>query len=389
MSLAYQNAGVHLSLGDQASRIMYEAARASWDNRKDRLGEVLVPFDDFSGLRGIDVSGLPKGTLMNIGFDGVGTKIEIAERLNAHGSVAYDLFAMVCDDAVVRGAEPVLIGSILDVNRLTLDEQDFIPQIEALAKGYADAAKAAGVAIVNGEIAEMGSRVGGFGSFCYNWGAAVVWFAHKDRILTGKDVRPGDALIGLREPGFRSNGLSLTRKVLTDTCGADWHQVTWKTFVGENSSFDAPWDDTMTLGQIVLQPSLIYSSAVVEMTGGYTRTPRAALHAAAHITGGGIPGKLGRALRPSGLGADITQPLRPCPLMLACQQKAGISDEDAYHTWNMGQGMILVTPEPEKVIQVATELNLQAHQIGVVSKEPGIRIKSAGFQQAGTMLSFE
>src|SRR3989344_7302373 len=117
----YEDAGVNIDLGDNVSQILYHAARQTWENRKGKLGEVIVPFDDFSGVRAIDVSGLPAGTLMNISFDGVGTKMELAERVGDHKTIAYDLLAMVCDDAVVRGAEPVLIGSILDVNSLGKD----------------------------------------------------------------------------------------------------------------------------------------------------------------------------------------------------------------------------------------------------------------------------
>src|SRR3989338_7492340 len=155
----YADSGVNIYLGDDVSKILYNAAKQTWSNRKGRLGEVIVPFDDFTGVRAIDVSNLPAGTLMNIGFDGVGTKIELAEGLSDHTTIAYDLFAMVCDDAVVRGAEPVLVGSILDVYSIGKNGNSFIEQIKQLAQGYINAAKEANVAIVNGEVAELGDRV--------------------------------------------------------------------------------------------------------------------------------------------------------------------------------------------------------------------------------------
>ncbi len=168
----YKSSGVNIELGDDVSKILYNAAKQTWDNRKGKLGELIVPFDDFSGVRAIDVSNLPSGTLMNIGFDGVGTKMELAERINDHRTIAYDLFAMVRDDAVVRGAEPVLIGSILDVNSLGNSDGNFLEPIKQLAEGYINAAKSANVAIVNGEVAELGNRIGGFGSeyFFKNFG---------------------------------------------------------------------------------------------------------------------------------------------------------------------------------------------------------------------------
>src|SRR3989338_8802779 len=165
---------------------------------------------------------------VNIGLGGVGTKMELAERVKNHRTIAYDLFAMVTDDAVVRGAEPVLIGSILDVNSLGTLDKSFIEEIRQLAEGYIGAAKAANVAIVNGEVAELGSRVGGFGSFNYNWGAAVVWFAKKDRMFTGKEIKEGDYLVGLREEGFRSNGLSLVRKIMMHKHGDNWHEKNYR-----------------------------------------------------------------------------------------------------------------------------------------------------------------
>ena len=157
--ISYIDSGVNIELGDDVSKVLYNAAKETWKNREGRLGKVIVPFDDFSGVRAIDVSNLPEGTLMNLGFDGVGTKMELAERIDDYGTIAYDLFAMVCDDAVVRGAEPVLIGSILDVNSLGEGDEVHIDQIKQLAQGYIGAAKAANVAIVNGEVKDKALQI--------------------------------------------------------------------------------------------------------------------------------------------------------------------------------------------------------------------------------------
>jgi len=363
----YADAGVNIELGDDVSKILYNAAKQTWDNRKGDLGELIVPFDDFSGIRAIDVSGLPPGTLMNIGFDGVGTKIELAERINDHRTIAYDLFAMVCDDAVVRGAEPVLIGSILDVNSLGSKDKTHIEQVRQLAEGYINAAKAANVAIVNGEVAELGERVGGYRDFSYNWGAAVVWFANKDRMFTGREIKDGDALVGLRETGFRSNGLSLVRKIMKKNYGEQWHIF----------NREKKFDPEMRMAREILTPSTIYSKAVVDMFGGYDKKPRVEIHGVAHITGGGIPGKLGRVLKPSGLGAVIDNPFEPSDIMLHVQKLGNVEDAEAYRTWNMGQGMIVITPEPDKVLNIAEDYRIAAGKIGYVSKGP-IRIRNKG-----------
>src|SRR5215469_5436235 len=141
----YAESGVDVNVEEQAAKILYKAAKATWANRAKSLGEIVTPFDDFSGLRAIRVENLPTGTLMNIGFDGVGTKAEFAERAGHYESLAYDLIAMVADDAVIRGGEPILVGSILDINTLGTDESR-LEIISGLAEGYTKAATAARVA---------------------------------------------------------------------------------------------------------------------------------------------------------------------------------------------------------------------------------------------------
>jgi len=371
---SYADAGVNIELGDDVSKILYNAAKKTWDNRKGLIGEVIVPFDDFSGVRAIDVSNLPAGTLMNVNFDGVGTKMELAERVNDYRTLAYDLFAMVCDDAVVRGAEPVLIGSILDVNSLGKNEDSYIEQIKQLAEGYVSAAKEANVAIVNGEIAELGSRVGGYGPFNSNWGAGLVWFASKSKMFTGYEIKPGDKIVALREKGFRSNGLSLARKVFRDVYGDFWHNAE---FMGKK------------IGSLVLTPSKIYCGAVVKMHGSISSAGKAMIHGIAHITGGGIPGKLGRILKASSFGAELNNLFEPPEIMLQCQKLGNVSDEEAYRTWNMGNGMLIISPEPEKVVQIASEYGIDARIAGEVVSEPGIKIRNKGvFASDGEFLSF-
>ncbi len=373
MSITYKDSGVDIHLGDEASRILYEAARKTWSNRSGRLGEVITPFDDFTGVRMINVGGLPQGTVLGIGFDGVGTKVEIGERIAKHDTIAFDLFAMVCDDAVVRGGEPVLIGTVLDVNTLSQEDDSFLPFIHQLAQGYIKAAQEARVAVINGEIAELGVRVKGFGHFNYNWSAGVLWFAQRDRMFTGFEIEPGDKLVGLREDGFRSNGLSLVRRILNNSFGETWHT---RVLEGEN------------LGELVLTPSRIFTRAIVDMIGGFEGKPQAEVHGVAHITGGGVPGKLGRILKPKNLGAKIEDPFLPGKIVLYCQELGRISDEEAYQTWNMGQGMIIITPEPNEVIKVARKYNLEAKVIGEVTSNPGITIVSQGIFKKNEVLKF-
>jgi phosphoribosylformylglycinamidine cyclo-ligase len=363
--MTYADSGVDIELGDDVSKILYNAAKETWINRKGKLGEVIVPFDDFSGIRAINVSNLPAGTLMGMGFDGIGTKVKVAQMVGDHSTIAYDLIAMVAEDALVRGAEPVVVGTIFDVNSLKHEDKPFLDEVRQLAEGYINAAKAANVAVLTGETAELGDCVGGFGPFNYNWGAGLVWFAKKDRMFTGMEIKEGDSLVGLKEEGFRSNGLSLPRKILGNEFGVEWYKILWNH--GES-----------TLGRMVLNPSKIYTPAVVDMFGGYNREPRTEVHGVAHITGGGLPGKLGRVLKPSGLGAIIDKPFEPSEFMEYVQKLGNVSDNEAYKTWNMRHGMVIITPKPEEVISIAKEYNIESKNIGEVVKEPRIRIRNRG-----------
>jgi phosphoribosylformylglycinamidine cyclo-ligase len=367
--------GVNIELGDDVSRMMYEAARASWQNRP---GAVVDMHHSFSGARAIRPNYKPDDCFEGFGSDGIGTKVEIAERTMDHSRVAFDLFAMACDDAVVRGAEPIAISTVLDVNELRDEDPDTRTALRQLAQGYLRAAKAAGVVILNGEVAELGDRIGGYGPFNYNWSATVLWYAQRDRLLTGRAIMPGQALIGLPERGFRSNGITDVRRVLGRHYGPQWHD---QRIAGLSS---------LTLGQAAQLPSTIYTKFVTELTGGFDRRrrPKAKITGVAHITGGGQPSKLGRMLEPSGYGALIDDPLSPPLMMRAVQRLGGYSDREAYGKWHMGPGMILATMEPTRVLEHAHSWGLQAKLIGHVTEEPGIRIKNCGVQEEAEWLEF-
>ena len=175
----------------------------------------------------------------------------------------------------------------------------------------------------------------------------------------------GDSLVGLLELGFRSNGLSLVRKIMEHTHGDNWHAIMWKS-------------GNVTLGQKALVRSTIYTKAVVDMFGGYDGESKVDVHGVAHITGGGLPGKLGRVLKPSGFGAMIHTPMEPPKFMLYTQALGNVTDEEAYKTWNMGQGMVIITPDPLGVQGIARDYGIPSQTIGEVTKEPGIRIRNRG-----------
>ncbi|HRH24293.1 MAG TPA: AIR synthase-related protein [Candidatus Paceibacterota bacterium] len=370
---AYALAGVDVDIEAQASKIMYEASKETFKNRDGLIGQIVAPFDDFAGIKMVSAANLPEGTFFSVGFDTAGTKVEIAERVGIHDTIAHDLFAMVCDDAVLRGGEPVLVGSNLDIKTLGTDDC-YLPIVRELAKGYVAAANEANVAVINGEIAQMGSLMTGFGDFPYHWGAACVWFARKEKLFTGKEIKAGDSVVMLREHGFRANGWSLIRKIFKEEYGENWHEAAF----GES-----------TLGIAALTPSVIYSRCVVALHGGFETEGSCTIHGVAHITGGGVPEKMMRVLRPSGLGAKLTDLFDPPEVMAHCQKLGKISDHDAYRAWNMGQGMALITPEPEKVVKEAQAFGIEAKIAGKITKEPGVTLVSRGTEKPGQTLEFD
>ncbi len=350
--VTYKQAGVDLEMGDKVSKIFFEASRKTWKNREGRIGGVEVAFEEFSALRYMDFSGLEDAAVM-MNFDGVGTKVKIAQRVGDHSTIAFDLFAMLVDDASRDGYEPVAIGSILDASSLDVETA------EQLASGMVAAAGRAGVAVVNGEVAELGDCVGGYGDHPYNWGGCVLGVARRERLMSGHDVREGDAIVAFREYGFRSNGISLVRRTLRDAYGEEW----------QDKEFGRS-----TLGRTALTPSRIYTPVLLDCTGGYSGEPKAEVHAIAHVTGGGIPGKLGRALKPSGLGARLDSLYEPCPLMQHVIELANIDEEESNRVFNKGNGMLVVTPEPAKVIEAALARGTEARVAGYVTERPEIEI---------------
>jgi len=183
-----------------------------------------------------------------------------------------------------------------------------------------------------------------------------------------------NAIVGLREQGFRSNGLSLVRRIMQNLHGENWHEANY---------------EGISVAKLALHPSKIYTGAVVEMFGGYDREPKVEVHGVAHITGGGLPGKLGRILKPSTLGAQIDEPFDPSKLMLYCQEQGNVPDREAYTTWNMGQGLLVITPQPDQAIEVAGAHGIQAKVIGTITTDPRVRIKNRGYNSKGEYLNFD
>ncbi len=344
-----QHSGLDIDLGDQCSANAYAWSKKTFPNREGKAGMPSMTVDGaFSNL--LDFQGAKIG----ISSDGIGTKIELAERTGIYHTLGYDLMAMVVDDLAAGGFEPTNISNILDVDRL-----DYAI-IDQLMQGLHDAANEAGVAISGGEIAELGDRISGYGDrMHFNWCSTAIGILHPQRnqAIDGSTIQPGDAVVTLRSRGFRSNGFSLLRTIMTGQFGDEWHT--------------APYDGSTTWGEMLLTPSRIFSPAICHLlNAGF------ALKGIAHITGGGIAGNLQRVLKVNNLGAELHNLFAPLDVMLNVMELGRVSSEQAYTYWNMGNGMLFVldSARAEAAVQSLAKIGYPARQAGTIRSEPGIDI---------------
>lgn len=351
----YKQSGVDISAGDACSVLAYGAAKGTFAARKGMFGKPVLSEGGFSGA-------LDFGSFYLIqNCDGVGSKIAVADAMKKYDSLGYDLLAMVCDDAVCVGAETVSITNTVDTNKVSAKV------IGPMMKGLQKACNEQKIVIPGGEIAELPDLMKG-----NSWNAAAVGIVEKKRFMTGKSVRPGDTILGVRSRGFRSNGFSLVRYVLKKKFGAGWHK---KKYSGSKC-----W------GEIVLVPSLLYSNALLDVIGRYGKKPKAKVKALAHVTGGGIPGNLKRVL--GRYGADLDNLMKPHKVMLELQKLGNVADKEAYNVWNMGVGMLVISNEGEKVEKILKKYGMKVQVVGKVSKKPGIRLVSRGAMDEKETLHF-
>jgi phosphoribosylformylglycinamidine cyclo-ligase len=342
----YKTAGVDIIAGDAASKIAYKFARSTFSSRRGLIGEPVTDEGSFAGM-------LDMGDFYLVqGDDGVGTKIEIAESIGKYDTLGYDLLAMVCDDAICLGAETISISNTIDTNKV---DPEVISQ---LMQGLAQACLQQKVVIPGGEIAEVGSSVNG-----NIWNATAVGVVKKDQVISGRDIQVGDKIIALQESGFRSNGFTLVRYILENKFGKDVYGMT------------SPWGQSW--GEAVLQPSTIYSAAILQLIGRFSEEAKFKIKGIAHITGGGIAGNFNRILKQSKLGARFTDLFQPSALVKEIQRLGNVKEQEAYKTWNMGNGMMLVVAA-EEAEEIVKELSLASKIVGEIVAEPEILIQTCG-----------
>lgn len=302
----YKNAGVDIEAGYKSVELMKKYVKETM------RPEVLGGIGGFSGAFSLDkIKNMEKPTLVS-GTDGVGTKIKLAFLMDKHDTVGIDCVAMCVNDIACAGGEPLFF---LDYIACGKNEPE---KIATIVKGVAEGCKQCGAALIGGETAE---HPGLMPEDEYDLAGFAVGVVDEKDLITGKDLKAGDVLIGIASSGVHSNGFSLVRKVFEMT----------------KESLDTYYDELgKTLGEALIEPTRIYVKALKEIKNAGVK-----VKACSHITGGGFYENIPRML-PDGVKAVVKKDSYEVPAIFKLlQQKGGIAEQMMYNTYNMGLGMIV------------------------------------------------
>ena len=309
----YKNAGVDIEAGYKSVELMKEHVKGTM--RPAVLGGI----GGFSGAFSMSAfKDMEKPTLVS-GTDGVGTKLKLAFLMDKHNTVGIDCVAMCVNDIACAGGEPLFFLDYIACGK------NFPEKIAEIVGGVADGCKQAGAALIGGETAEM---PGFYPEDEYDLAGFAVGVVDEKNLITGKDLKAGDVLIGMASSGVHSNGFSLVRKVFEMT----------------KESLDTYYDELGgTLGETLIAPTKIYVKALKSVKdSGVT------IKACSHVTGGGFYENIPRML-PDGVKAVIKKDSYEVPAIFKLlAEKGGIEEEMMYNTYNMGIGMVLAV-DPSNV----------------------------------------
>ncbi|TCZ64349.1 phosphoribosylformylglycinamidine cyclo-ligase [Roseicella aquatilis] len=328
-SLTYRAAGVDIEAGDALVEAIKPLAKST--HRSGTMGGL----GGFGALFDLKAAGFTDPVLVS-STDGVGTKLRVAIDAGRHATVGIDLVAMCVNDLVVQGAEPLFFLDYFATGKLQL------AQARDVIAGIAEGCRQAGCALVGGETAEM---PGMYAAEDYDLAGFAVGAAERGALLP-REVGPGDVLLGLGSAGVHSNGFSLVRRVVAAA--------------GLTLDSPAPFAEDRTLGEALLAPTRIYVKSLL----GLHRA--GLLKAAAHITGGGLPGNLPRVL-PQGVTAVVDGGAWPVPPVFAWLARAGnVAAEEMLRVFNCGIGMVVVVAaaEAERAMAQLAATGESVHRIG-------------------------
>ena len=330
-SEGYKEAGVDVAEADKGLASIVARIIATWP--QSGIGKVQLPIGYFANV--IEIGGIG----LAIGTDGVGSKAIVAERMKKYDTVGIDCVAMNVNDLLCVGARPLSM-----VDYIAVEKAD-AAMLDGLAVGLAEGARQAGVSITGGEISQLGDVVRGFDLV-----GTAVGVVPLDRILVGRDLAPGDAVIGIASSGLHSNGYTLTRRVFFDIAR-----------VGVEHVFP---ELGCPIGEELLRPTHIYVPEILELL---ERVP--SLKALIHITGDGLM-NLPRVAAEIGFVIDALPP--PPPIFGLIEKLGGISRAEMFEVYNMGVGFCVILPErdADAALAVLKKHGRQASVIGHVVADP-------------------
>lgn len=308
----YKNAGVDIEAGYKSVELMKKHVQATMRE------EVLTNLGGFSGAFSLEkFKGMEKPTLVS-GTDGVGTKLKLAFIMDKHDTIGIDCVAMCVNDIACAGGEPLFFLDYIACGK------NYPEKIATIVSGVAEGCKQSDAALIGGETAEM---PGFYPVDEYDLAGFAVGIVDEKDIISGKDVKAGDTLIGIASSGVHSNGFSLVRKVFEMT----------------KESLDTYYDELgKTLGEALLAPTKIYVKALRSVREAGVR-----IKACSHITGGGFYENIPRML-PEGIRAVVEKNSYEVPPIFKLLQKTGdIAEEMMYNTYNMGIGMMIAVDEAD------------------------------------------
>ena len=309
--MKYSDAGVDISRADDALERIRDRVRAT--RRPEVIGDIGA-FGGLFRLTGTD-------TVLVATTDGVGTKLELARLLDRHEGIGADLVHHCVNDALAMGAEPLFFLDYFSTSRL--DPEIFSRVVGAMA----DACRAQGCTLLGGETAEM---PGMYAPGSYDLAGFLVGGVARDRVLDPAAVREGDVLIGLPSTGLHTNGYTLARAIVDRRAAREEREL--------RATLEAPRPELRggSLGDALLATHRCYLEDVRLLRAA------AAVRSIAHLTGGGWEGNLPRAL-PAGLGAVVDRESWTVPpLFRLLVEWGGVADAEAFATWDMGIGLVLV-----------------------------------------------
>ena len=359
---AYARAGVDVAAGERAVELMRASVASTW------RPEVLAGLGGFGSAVAIP-SGYREPVIVS-STDGVGTKTAIAAAMGRLDTIGIDLVAMCADDVACTGAEPLAFLDYIAIG--TLDPE----RVASLVSGIAEGCRQAGCALTGGETAEhpglMEPDEFDLAGFCIGVG-------ERSRLLDGSTARAGDVIVGLASSGLHANGYSLVRSLVAEHGLElrDAYAGLLRRVLGDGAADDAlareMHDADATLGDVLLMPTRIYARDLLAMRAALGSAGHA-IRGIAHITGGGLPGNVPRAL-PAALGARLDPAAWPMPsVMRVLGALGGIADAELRATFNAGLGMTVVVAAEAApaAVELARTRGIPAWIVGEVVDEADI-----------------